>query len=120
MHHLPNTADLPNTVTTTAFSSIAIAPQNYFSGDISRRTSNGVRVDFDEKAKIVDRIRFGTQQPTCAYDMVNAAPDLSSFVGEVIIPKFPGIQVVACRRTRAAKYYTLADYGADHGSYKRR
>ncbi|KAK7427647.1 hypothetical protein QQZ08_005922 [Neonectria magnoliae] len=89
MHHIPNTADLPNTVTTTAMSSIAIAPQNYFAGDVSRRTIHGVRLSYDEKSAVIDKKTFGTKQPTCAYDMKNAAPDLSSFVGEIEIPKFP-------------------------------
>ena len=89
MHHLPNTADLPNTVTTTAVSSMAIVPQNYFAGDVSRRTIHGVRVDFNDKSEIVGRKTFGTKLPTCAYDMNNAAPDLGSFIGEIVIPKFP-------------------------------
>lgn len=89
MHHLPNTADLPNTVTTTAISSMAIAPQNYFAGDISRRTIHGVRLSYDKHSKITDEKTFGTKQPTCAFDMNKAAPKLDTFVGEISIPKFP-------------------------------
>jgi primary-amine oxidase len=68
---------------------MAIAPVNYFAGDVSRSTIHGVRVNFDDKSQIIDRITFGTTQPTCAYDMVEVAPNLSSFIGEITIPKFP-------------------------------
>ncbi|EEU33975.1 uncharacterized protein NECHADRAFT_94780 [Fusarium vanettenii 77-13-4] len=89
MHHLPNTADLPNTVMTTAVSSMFIAPQNYFAGDVSRRTIHQARLSYNEHSIVTDAKTFGTKQPTCAYDMNKAAPDLSSFVGEIQIPKFP-------------------------------
>lgn len=89
MHHLPNTADLPNTVTTKAVSSMMISPQNYFSGDISRRTMHQVRVSFDDKSNVTAVNMFGTKQPTCAFDMAKAAPKLDTFVGELQIPKFP-------------------------------
>lgn len=86
---MPNTADLPNTVTTTATTSFAIAPQNYFAGDISRRTIHGVRLSFDETSAITETDTFGTEQPVCLYDMSKASPDLSSFIGEISIAKFP-------------------------------
>jgi primary-amine oxidase len=70
-------------------SSIAIAPQNYFAGDLSRRTIHEVRLSYDDTSTITDEKTFGTKQPICAYDMNKAAPDLSSFVGEIEIPKFP-------------------------------
>src|SRR6478735_8107743 len=89
MHHLPNTADLPNTVTTKAVSSMMISPQNYFAGDLSRRTVNQVRMSFDKNSNVTEVKRFGVQQPTCALDMNKMAPDLSKFVGEIEIPKFP-------------------------------
>ncbi|KAF4342275.1 multidrug resistance [Fusarium beomiforme] len=89
MHHLPNTADLPNTVTTKAISSMTIAPQNYFSGDVSRRTVHQVRVSYDKDAKVTNVKRFGVEQPMCAFDMSQVAPDLSTFVGEIEIQKFP-------------------------------
>jgi primary-amine oxidase len=89
MHHLPNTADLPNTVTTKAVSSMIITPQNYFADDISRRTMHRVRVSYDEKSNVTDVKMFGTKQPTCAFDMKNVTPKLDSFVGELQIPKFP-------------------------------
>ncbi|KAL6364234.1 hypothetical protein LRP88_02151 [Fusarium phalaenopsidis] len=89
MHHLPNTADLPNTVMTTAVSSMFIAPQNYFAGDVSRRTIHQARLSYNEHSIVTDAKTFGTKQPTCAFDMNKVAPDLSSFVGEIQIPKFP-------------------------------
>ena len=89
MHHLPNTADLPNTVTTTAVSSILIAPQNYFSADQSRATIHQVRMNFDVNASITSTDIFGTKYPTCALDLKAVEPELDSFVGEVKIVKFP-------------------------------
>lgn len=89
MHHIPNTADLPNTVTTTAMSSMAISPQNYFPSDVSRHTIQGVRLLFDKTSKVTDRKTFGTEHSTCFYNMKNAAPDLGTFIGEIEIPKFP-------------------------------
>lgn len=89
MHHIPNMADLPNTVMTTAVSSMMIAPHNYFPGDLSRRTIHQARLAYNEKSIVTDKKTFGTKQPTCAYDMNKAAPDLSTFVGEIQIPKFP-------------------------------
>jgi primary-amine oxidase len=89
MHHIPNTADLPNTVTTKAVSSIIIAPQNYFISDISRRTIHQVQLDYDENSTVTNLNIFGAKLPTCAFDMNKAAPDLSSFVGEIKIAKFP-------------------------------
>ncbi|KAM0548794.1 hypothetical protein ACHAPJ_009791 [Fusarium lateritium] len=89
MHHIPNTADLPNTVTTKAVSSMIIAPQNYFVGDISRRTIHQVQLDYDENSTVTNLNMFGAKLPTCAFDMNKAAPDLSSFVGEIEIAKFP-------------------------------
>ncbi|KAF5565087.1 multidrug resistance [Fusarium phyllophilum] len=89
MHHLPNTADLPNTVTTKAVSSMMISPQNYFAGDVSRRTVHQVRMSFDKNSNVTEVKRFGVKQPTCALDMNRVAPDLSNFVGEIEIPKFP-------------------------------
>ena len=89
MHHAPNTADLPNTMTTTAMSSVAIAPQNYFAGDIARRTVQAVRLSFDETSAITETKLFGAKQPTCRFDLKDAQPDLSTFVGELQIEKFP-------------------------------
>ncbi|KAL6922703.1 hypothetical protein FSST1_006729 [Fusarium sambucinum] len=89
MHHLPNTADVPNTVTTKAVSSMMISPQNYFSGDISRRTMHQVRVSYNEKSNVTGVKMFGIKQPTCAFDMTKTAPKLDTFVGELQIPKFP-------------------------------
>ena len=133
MHHVPNTADLPNTVFTVGFansvphrkisvpsssaltrltrslasdfvaglirraladtvqtaqSSVIIAPQNFFAADTSHQTIHQVRLDFTD-AKVTNVTTFGTNQPTCMLDMNSVAPDLTTFIGEVIIPKFP-------------------------------
>ena len=65
-----------------------IAPQNYFVADTSHQTIHQVRLDFTD-AKVTNATTFGTVQPTCQLDMNSVAPDLTSFIGEVIIPKFP-------------------------------
>ncbi|KAL9111597.1 MAG: hypothetical protein Q9187_007909 [Circinaria calcarea] len=88
MHHVPNTADLPNTVFTSAQSSMLIAPQNYLPSDPSRQTIHQVRLNFLD-ANVTDQLTFGTKQPTCMLDTSSVAPELSSFVGEVLIPKYP-------------------------------
>lgn len=46
-------------------------------------------MDFSADAKVEDQKTFGTEQPVCMLDMSSTAPDLHSFVGEIIIPKFP-------------------------------
>lgn len=42
MHHVPHTGDLPNTVFTSAHSSVRFTPVNYFDGDESRKSVNMV------------------------------------------------------------------------------
>lgn len=90
MHHVPDTSDLPNTVFSSAQSSIIIMPQNYFdNGDQSRQTINGVRVSYDDG--VVEEVdMFGTQEPSgCELDMSDAFPDLNTYIGDVVIRKFP-------------------------------
>lgn len=65
-----------------------IAPQNYLPGDPSRQTIHQVRLNFLD-ANVTDQLTFGTKQPTCMLDTSSVAPELSSFVGEVLIPKYP-------------------------------
>ena len=89
MHHVPHTGDLPNTVTTTARSSLAIMPQNYLLSDPSRQTVHQVRLNFSPSGPAAMAMMFGAKQPTCAVDLGSAFPDLSTYSGEVIVPKFP-------------------------------
>ncbi|KAF7196652.1 Membrane primary amine oxidase [Pseudocercospora fuligena] len=69
MHHVPHTGDLPNTVFTTAHSAVHFMPLNYFDEDVSRRTVNQVRIDYDgEKSQ---------------------EQELWKYTGDVVIRKFP-------------------------------
>ncbi|KAH7128703.1 copper amine oxidase, partial [Dendryphion nanum] len=45
MHHVPHTGDLPNTIMTTAHSSMRLEPFNYLLGDPSIGTAQQVRID---------------------------------------------------------------------------
>ncbi|WEW60662.1 DUF1965 and Cu_amine_oxid domain-containing protein [Emydomyces testavorans] len=88
MHHVPDTSDLPNTVTTNAHSSMAIFPHNYFLESPSRATRQQVRVSFaKDKPTQVDK--FGSHQATCNFDMKNAIPDLTNYKGDLVVPKYP-------------------------------
>ncbi|KAI2080782.1 hypothetical protein LOZ04_004158 [Ophidiomyces ophidiicola] len=88
MHHVPDTSDLPNTVTTNAHSSLAIVPHNYLPSNPSRATRQQVRVTFgNDKPTQVET--FGSGQAKCSFDMQNAIPDLSDYKGDVVIPKYP-------------------------------
>ncbi|KAL9609939.1 MAG: hypothetical protein Q9167_005335 [Letrouitia subvulpina] len=88
MHHTPDTSDLPNTVFTSAHSSMIIAPQNYLLGDPSRSTIHQTRINF-VKGAVTDALTFGTKQPTCALDLSVTKPNLETFVGEVYTSKYP-------------------------------
>ena len=48
MHHVPHTGDLPNTVFTSAHSSVMLSPINYLPGDPSRQTVNMVRLNYGD------------------------------------------------------------------------
>ena len=48
-----------------------------------------MRIDFLENATVTDARTFGTKQPSCMLDMSTLSPDLHTFVGEIVIPKFP-------------------------------
>ena len=70
MHHVPHTGDLPNTVFTTAQSSVLISPHNYLLSDPSRATSQQVEINFDTDDVAVST--FGSTSPSCT------RPDLVS------------------------------------------
>jgi len=70
MHHVPHTGDLPNTVFTTAQSSVFISPHNYLLSDPSRATSQQVEINFDGDDVAVNT--FGSTLPSCT------RPDLVS------------------------------------------
>ncbi|OCL04443.1 amine oxidase catalytic domain-containing protein [Glonium stellatum] len=88
MHHIPDTADLPNTIFSSARSSMVIRPQNYLPRDPSRNTIHQVRVNFNNGA-VTELENFGAVKPTCSFDMSDVFFNISSFDGEVIIPEYP-------------------------------
>lgn len=93
MHHIPHTGDLPNTVMTTAHTSVQFMPSNYFVGDESRRTVNQVRIEYaDGEEATVER--FGqfdvaSDEAVCALDYTPVAPDLEGYKGDLVTRKFP-------------------------------
>ena len=70
MHHVPHTGDLPNTVFTTAQSSVLLSPHNYLLSDPSRATSQQAEINFDTDDVTVST--FGSTSPSCT------RPDLVS------------------------------------------
>lgn len=88
MHHVPHTGDLPNTVFTTAHSGIQFMPLNYMEEDPSRQTVNQVRIDYnDGNVSAVDT--FGQKDQVCELEFEPTEPDLWSYVGDVVVRKFP-------------------------------
>lgn len=88
MHHIPQTADLPLTVFTTAQSSMLIIPENYIDYNPSRATIHNVRVNFNNG--VVNEIdTFGTVVPQCQLDFGSVFANLSGYTGEIVTPKFP-------------------------------
>ncbi|KAF1812382.1 membrane copper amine oxidase [Eremomyces bilateralis CBS 781.70] len=88
MHHVPHTGDLPNTVMTNAHSSVQFSPLNYLMGDAGRESVNMVRVQYGE-GEPSDVVTFGGQEPQCLVDMATLQPDLTTYIGDVVIRKFP-------------------------------
>ena len=104
MHHVPDTSDLPNTIFSvstpvlhsyglltmhqSAHSSMVIRPQNYLPRDPSRNTIHQVRVNFNSGV-VTELETFGTVKPTCSFKISDTFFNVSSFQGEVIIPKYP-------------------------------
>lgn len=88
MHHVPHTGDLPNTVFTTAQSSVMITPHNYFYGDISRHSSQMIRVNYDDEGA-TDVETFGQQMAMGKVDMEQIAWDPYTYKGDESTRKFP-------------------------------
>ncbi|KAK3384889.1 copper amine oxidase [Podospora didyma] len=89
MHHVPHSGDLPNTVMTTAHSGIQFTPSNYFDIDQSRQTVNQVRINYGKgQAAKVDT--FGqVTGPTCPISYTPVEPELTGYVGDIVVRKFP-------------------------------
>lgn len=88
MHHAPNTADLPNTVFTTAHAGVMFEPVNFHLQNPSKQTVHAVRVSYDD-GDIKDIETYGVKAPSCDYNLENVHPDLSTYRGDVVIRKFP-------------------------------
>ena len=80
MHHVPTSADLPNTVTTSAHAGVRFVPTNYFDGDVSRRSRNVVRVTYGNGA-VLD-VQQNDRAQVCEADFWN-------YRGDVAVRKYP-------------------------------
>ena len=65
-----------------------IAPQNYVLGDPSRSTIHQARINA-VNGTVTNALTFGVKNPTCSVDLSTTDPNLSSFVAEVYISKYP-------------------------------
>lgn len=88
MHHLPHTGDLPNTVFTTAHSSVQFMPLNYYEGDISRGTRQMVRINYDN-GQVGNVKTFGAEEANCQVKVGGEMEALDGYVGDVVVRKWP-------------------------------
>ncbi|KAG5826835.1 hypothetical protein H9Q74_003084 [Fusarium xylarioides] len=87
MHHMPHTGDLPNTVFSTAHSSMLIEPMNYLLGDPSQASSQQVLIKTtDGKPEIT---RYGAKEATCPVNLAQLNPHLSDYSNSVSVLKYP-------------------------------
>ncbi|KAJ4002737.1 hypothetical protein NW766_012667 [Fusarium irregulare] len=87
MHHMPHTGDLPNTVFSTAHSSMLIEPLNYLLGDPSQASSQQVLIKTtDGKPEITT---YGAKNTTCPIDLAQLNPDLSNYSNSISVLKYP-------------------------------
>ena len=88
MHHVPHTGDLPNTVTTNARSGMIFSPANYFDRDQTRRTTQQVRIEYEEgKATTVET--YGQVMESCTKKLSPVEDVLWGYTGDFVIRKFP-------------------------------
>jgi len=92
-HHIPHSGDIPNTVMTTAHSSLQFTPHNYFGSDQSRRTVNQVRIDYADGSATSVRA-FGSSNTasgngTCALSHEPVRANLWTYSGDIVVRKFP-------------------------------
>ncbi|KAA8623161.1 TynA Cu2+-containing amine oxidase [Pyrenophora tritici-repentis] len=59
MHHMPHTGDLPNTMFSSAHSTMRFEPFNYLEGDPSVATNQQVRIDYDTSGNVEYVEEFG-------------------------------------------------------------
>ncbi|KAK4051493.1 hypothetical protein OIO90_004707 [Microbotryomycetes sp. JL221] len=90
MSHVPNSADLPNTVMTTAQAGLMFSPHNMFSSDASRSTHRMARIRFSESSSGVSSVdTFGSNQANGTLDLSTLQPDLMAYKVESVVRKFP-------------------------------
>ncbi|EIM84675.1 copper amine oxidase [Stereum hirsutum FP-91666 SS1] len=89
MHHVPHTGDLPNTVFTTAQSSMQIMPHNYLLGDPSRNSRQTVRLDYSNDDGVTDVKTFGAHFAKGTANLSATTPDFYAYQGDVAVRKFP-------------------------------
>ncbi|KAK4049982.1 hypothetical protein OIV83_003806 [Microbotryomycetes sp. JL201] len=90
MTHVPNTADLPNTVMTTAQAGLMFSPHNMFASDASRSTHQMARITFDPQTDGVAAVNtFESTFATGSVNLDTFAPDLGAYQVESVTRKFP-------------------------------
>lgn len=72
MHHIPHTGDLPNTVFSTAHTSMLIEPFNYLAGSPHRATKQMVQLRSSNGTTAITR--YGATPANCAVDSVSYFP----------------------------------------------
>lgn len=92
MHHVPHSGDLPNTVMSTAQSSVVLTPHNYLPGDPSRQTVQQVEVVFDgQKTRPVEVRQFGKKEMGgCRVEL--GLPGLQEYEGAQSVSKMPFLE----------------------------
>lgn len=99
MHHVPDTADLPNTVSTLAQAGLTIAPQNYLpAGDASRASRQQVRINHgDGEAHVTwfgegdgdDADEEEDNEPEGMFNLTAARSGVEEYTGGFVVRKFP-------------------------------
>ena len=88
MHHVPHTGDLPNTVFTTAQSSVMFTPHNFLLEDASRATAQMIRINYGSETA-TDVETFGQEAASGQINMEQIEWDPSTYYGDITTRKFP-------------------------------
>ena len=81
MHHVPHTGDIPNTVMSTARSSVIFSPLNYLGSDPSRRTQQMLRLNFNDTQNLLTDTFGQLAAPSYNYPLTSAYPSYADFYG---------------------------------------
>ncbi|TGZ78443.1 copper amine oxidase [Ascodesmis nigricans] len=91
MHHVPHSGDLPNTVMSTAQSSVLLTPHNYLAGDPTRQTVQQVEVIFGGLPEGKKEVKqFGKEESTCVASL--ELPSLWDYEGAQTVSKMPFLE----------------------------